>query len=147
MVAVRVPGLDRLGRLRNATTNDLGVTGLWLMPIMELPSYHGYDVTDYRNVETDYGTNDDFKQLIAAAHQRGIAVIVDLVVNHTSIDHPWFKASAAGNPQYRDWYRWDDSCPTYFGPWNEKVWIPLAGSCYYAIFWEGMPDLNYGIPP
>ncbi len=138
--------LDYLNDGDPSTTSDLGVTGLWLMPIMESPSYHGYDVTDYRNVETDYGTNDDFKQLIAAAHQRDIAVIVDLVVNHTSIDHPWFKASVAGNPQYRDWYRWDASCPTYLGPWNEKVWIPLAGSCYYAIFWEGMPDLNYENP-
>ncbi|MEO8397597.1 MAG: alpha-amylase family glycosyl hydrolase, partial [Chloroflexota bacterium] len=60
--------------------------------------------------------------------------------------HPWFKASAAADSQYRDWYRWDDSCPKYLGPWGEKVWIPLNNSCYYAIFWEGMPDLNYANP-
>ncbi|MEO8396069.1 MAG: alpha-amylase family glycosyl hydrolase, partial [Chloroflexota bacterium] len=138
--------LDYLNDGDPATSDDLGVTGLWLMPIMESPSYHGYDVTDYRTVEADYGTNDDFKQLMSEAHKRGIAVIVDLVVNHTSVDHPWFKASAADDAQYRDWYRWDDSCPKYLGPWREKVWIPLNNSCYYAIFWEGMPDLNYANP-
>src|SRR4051812_11406949 len=100
--------LDYLNDGNPATSDDLGVTGLWLMPIMESPSYHGYDVTDYRTVEADYGTNDNFKQLMTEAHKRGIAVIVELVVNHTSVDHPWFKASAAGDAQYRDWYRWDD---------------------------------------
>ncbi len=138
--------LDYLNDGDPSTTTDLGVTGLWLMPIMESPSYHGYDVTDYRTVEADYGTNDDFKQLVAAAHERGIAVIVDLVVNHTSVEHPWFTASAAGDPTYADWYIWDQSCPTYLGPWNEKVWIKRGDSCYYAIFWEGMPDLNYRNP-
>src|SRR6185369_2292103 len=111
--------LDYLNDGDASTTSDLGVTGLWLMPIMASPSYHGYDVTDYRTVNPDYGTNDDFKALIQAAHQRGIAVIVDLPVNHTSSEHPWFKASAADDPQYRDWYVWDDSCPKYRGPWNE----------------------------
>jgi glycosidase len=76
--------LDQLNDGDPATTDDLGVTGLWLMPVAESPSYHGYDVTDYRTVERDYGTADDFRALIAAAHERGIAVIVDLVINHTS---------------------------------------------------------------
>ena len=138
--------LDYLNDGDPTTTTDLGVTGLWLMPIAESPSYHGYDVTDYLMVEPDYGTDDDFKALMAAAHERGIAVIVDLVVNHSSREHPWFQASAAGNPHYADWYIWDDDCPTYRGPWGEQVWIPLNDSCYYAIFWEGMPDLNYTNP-
>ncbi len=138
--------LDYLNDGDPATTTDLGVTGLWLMPIMASPSYHGYDVTDYRSVNPDYGTNDDFKALLAAAHERDVAVIIDLPVNHTSSQHPWFEAAAAGDPQYRDWYVWDESCPTYRGPWNQKVWIPLNDSCYYAVFWDGMPDLNYGNP-
>jgi alpha-amylase len=138
--------LDYLNDGDPATTTDLGVTGIWLMPVMESPSYHGYDVTDYRTVESDYGTNEDFKALMTAAHERGIAVIVDLVVNHTSVEHPWFTASAEGDPTYADWYLWDESCPTYLGPWNQKVWIPRDDSCYYAIFWEGMPDLNYHNP-
>ena len=138
--------LDYLNDGDPTTTTDLGVTGIWLMPIFASPSYHGYDVTDYLTVNPDYGTNDDFKALIAAAHQRGIAVIVDLPINHTSSDHPWFIASAAGDPQYADWYRWQDTCPTYRGPWGEQVWIPRGGRCYYAVFWEGMPDLNYENP-
>ena len=138
--------LDYLNDGDPNTTSDLGVTGLWLMPIMPSPSYHGYDVTDYRAVNPDYGTMDDFKALLAAAHARGIAVLVDLPVNHTSSQHPWFAASAAGDPAYRDWYVWDQSCPTYPGPWGEKVWIRLNNSCYYAIFWDGMPDLNYRNP-
>ncbi|MCC6802044.1 MAG: alpha-amylase, partial [Anaerolineae bacterium] len=138
--------LDYLNDGDPTTTTDLGVTGLWLMPVAESPSYHGYDVTDYLMVEPDYGTDDDFRALVAAAHTRGIAVIVDVVVNHTSREHPWFQASAAGNPHYADWYIWDESCPTYRGPWGEVVWIPLDDRCYYAIFWEGMPDLNYTNP-
>lgn len=138
--------LDYLNDGDPSTTTDLGITGIWLMPVMESPSYHGYDVTDYRTIEADYGTNEDFKALMAAAHERGIAIIVDLVVNHTSVEHPWFTASAEGDPTYADWYIWDESCPTYLGPWNQKVWIAHDESCYYAIFWEGMPDLNYHNP-
>ena len=89
------------------------------MPITESPSYHGYDVTDYRTVESDYGTNEDFKALVAAAHERGMAVIVDLVVNHTSVEHPWFEASAEGDPTYADWYVWD--CRPTLGPRNSEI--------------------------
>jgi glycosidase len=138
--------LDYLNDGDPATTDDLGITGIWLMPIMTSPSYHGYDVTDYRTVNPDYSTNEDFAALMEAAHERGIAIIVDLVINHTSSEHPWFVAAAEGDAEYRDWYRWDDSCPTYRGPWGQVVWIPREDSCYYAVFWEGMPDLNYQTP-
>ena len=80
--------LDYLNDGTRPTTTDLGVTALWLMPVAESPSYHGYDVTDYEAIEKDYGTADDFRALMTAAHARGINVIVDLVLNHTSIDHP-----------------------------------------------------------
>ena len=138
--------LDYLNDGDPATTDDLGITGIWLMPITDAPSYHGYDPTDYRNVNPDYGTNEDFTALMDAAHERGIAVIVDLVVNHTSREHEWFVASAEGDAEYRDWYIWDESCPTYRGPWGQEVWIPMGDSCYYAVFWEGQPDLNYENP-
>lgn len=140
--------LDYLNDGDPSTTTDLGVTGLWLMPVAESPTYPGYDVTDYLMIEPDYGTNDDFKALMTAAHERGIAVIVDLVVNHSSREHPWFQASAARNSHYADWYIWHDrdECPSYRGPWGQQVWIPLRDRCYYAIFWEGMPDLNYTNP-
>ncbi len=88
--------LDYLNDGDPATTDDLGVTGLWLMPVAQSPSYHGYDVTDYTTIEEDYGTNQDFLDLMDAAHARGMAVIVDLVLNHTSSEHPWFVASRAG---------------------------------------------------
>ncbi len=85
--------LDYLNDGDPATTDDLGVTGIWLMPIMVSPSYHGYDVVDYFQVDQEYGTNEDFLRLMEEAHARGIRVIVDLVMNHTSTQHPWFEAS------------------------------------------------------
>ena len=87
---------------------DLGVTGIWLMPIMASPSYHGYDVTDYYQVNPEYGSNEDFKRLIEEAHRRGIRVIIDLVLNHTSSEHPWFIESQNPDSPKRDWYVWSD---------------------------------------
>src|SRR5437764_5639659 len=72
---------------------SLGARCIWLMPIVESPSYHGYDATDYYRVARAYGTNDDFKRFVAAAHRRGIKVLIDMVLNHTSNEHPWFQAS------------------------------------------------------
>ncbi len=138
--------LDYLNDGDPNTTTDLGVTGLWLMPIMQSPSYHGYDVTDYRTIEEDYGTNEDFRQLMEAAHARGIAVIIDFVANHTSSQHPWFLASDDDDPAYKDWYLWSATDPNYNGPWNQEVWHRAGNEYYYGIFWGGMPDLNYTNP-
>ena len=136
--------LDYLNDGNPSTHNDLGVTGIWVMPVMQSPSYHGYDVTDYCTIEQDYGTNQDFKDFINAAHARGIKVIVDYVMNHSSSDHPWFTESATGpTSAKRDWYRWQDTAPSGLGPWSEQLWYPLNSSNYYAVFWSGMPDLNY----
>lgn len=125
---------------------SLGVSGLWLMPIMQSPSYHGYDITDYYTVEKDYGTNEDFKRLMVEAHRRGIRVIIDLVLNHTSSQHPWFTDAAQPGSQYRDWYIWANENPGYLGPWGAKAWHLLGSQWYYGVFWEGMPDLNYRTP-
>jgi glycosidase len=116
------------------------------MPIFPSPSYHGYDVTDYYSVNSQYGTLADFKHLLSEAHKRGIHVIIDMVLNHTSDEHPWFKASKAINSSYRDWYIWRNADPKYFGPWGEKVWHPSANGYYYGIFESFMPDLNYQNP-
>jgi alpha-amylase len=126
---------------------DLGVRGLWLMPITPSPSYHGYDVTDYRNIEPDYGSMPHFQALIQAAHERGIRVIIDLVMNHTSSDHPWFiqSASGSGSP-LRDWYIWQNTNPGYTGPWGQQVWHLRNGAYYFGLFWSGMPDLNFYNP-
>ena len=132
--------LDALNDGDPSTTTDLGVTGLWLMPVMASPSYHGYDVTDYHAVEPDYGTAADFHALVKAAHARGMAVIVDLPINHTSSQHPWFVASKAGDPSRADWYVWSDSLPGGSG------WHQSGNRWYYGIFGENMPDLNLDNP-
>jgi alpha-amylase len=138
--------LDYLNDGDPETTTDLGITGIWLMPINPSPSYHGYDVTDYLAVNPEYGTMEEFKTLVNEAHKRGIRVIIDLVLNHTSREHPWFVASRDPASEYRDYYIWVDEKPNYSGPWGENVWIAHSSGYYYAIFWEGMPDLNYNNP-
>lgn len=125
---------------------DLGVGGLWLMPINDSPSYHGYDAVDYRALNPDYGTMADFQAFLAEAHARGMKVIVDYVMNHCSDQHPWFQASAAGDPSYRDWYRWSPADPGQTGPWGQNVWHWNSGDWFYGLFWSGMPDLNYAEP-
>ncbi|NDJ62150.1 MAG: alpha-amylase [Chloroflexi bacterium] len=141
--------IDRLDYLNDGdptTTDDLGVTGIWLMPVTEGLSYHGYDVLDYRAIEADFGTRADFDAFMDAAHDRGIAVIVDLVINHSSVEHPWFAASAAGEAEFADWYVWADEDPGFRGPDGQVVWHPLADRFYYGLFWGGMPDLNHENP-
>ncbi len=130
------------------TESDLGVSGIWLMPIFHSTSYHGYDVTDYYSINPDYGTMDDFKNFLSAAHNRNIRVIIDFVINHTSVEHPWFKESRADkNSLYRDWYIWSDNDPGYLGPWGEDVWhFNFDNNYYYGVFWSGMPDLNFQNP-
>ncbi len=139
--------LDYLNDGDPTTDDDLGVTGLWLMPVAQSPSYHGYDATDYTTVEEDYGTNADFQRLVAAAHERGIAVIVDLMLNHTSSEHPWFVESAS-NPDSarRDWYVWRDDDPGDTTSWGTPAWHELNDAFYLGLFWEGMPDLNFRNP-
>jgi glycosidase len=138
--------LDYLNDGDPATTTDLGIDAIWLMPIMPSPSYHGYDVTDYRAIHPDYGTLEDFDRLLAEAHARGIRIIIDLVINHSSTQHPWFQASQRGDPEFADWYIWRDADPGWRGPDNQQVWHPANGRFYYALFWGGMPDFNHENP-
>lgn len=138
--------LDYLNDGDPGTTDDLGVTGLWLMPVAESPSYHGYDVTDYEQIETDYGTAADFEALMAAARERGIAVVVDLVLNHTSIDHPWFQDARTPGSDHDAWYVWSETAPAVAGPGGRPVWHTDGERSYYGYFWEGMPDLNVANP-
>jgi len=146
-IAGLIERLDYLNDNNPQTTTDLGVTALWLMPMTQSPSYHGYDTTDYRTIEADYGTNEDFQRLMAACKARGIRVIVDLVLNHCSSKHPWFAEATAPGSAKRDWFIWADANPGYKGPWNQTVWHrsranPRLGF-YYGIFNDDMPDLNY----
>ncbi|MDX2134009.1 MAG: alpha-amylase family glycosyl hydrolase [Saprospiraceae bacterium] len=139
--------LDYLNDGNPNTNTDLGVTGIWLMPMMTSPSYHGYDVTNYYQVEPDYGSMADFEAFLDAAHDRGIKVIIDFVMNHTSSQHPWFTQSANNQNGYRDWYVWSNTNPGFPGPWGQQVWHSNNNQYYYGIFWGGMPDLNYSHPP
>ena len=139
--------IDKLDYLNDgdpATSGDLGITGIWLMPVAESSSYHGYDVVDYRQVERDYGDNDDFRALIDQAHARGIVVIVDLVLNHTSSQHPWFLEALTPGSKHDDWYVWQDSDPGFLSPWGSQVWHPSGSRYYYGLFSPRMPDLNLG---
>lgn len=127
---------------------SLGVNALWLMPIMQSPSYHGYDIADYTKVDDEYGTNEDFRELLVECHKRGIRVILDFVPNHCSWDNPWFKNAVDPKSPTHDWFVWQDKKPAWKGPWNQDVWHawPPTGTAeryYYGIFWKGMPDLNY----
>jgi glycosidase len=143
--------LDYLNDGNPATTQDLGVDALWLMPVFDSPSYHGYDTVDYERIEPDYGTNADFERLLAEAHRRGIRIIVDYVMNHSSSKHPWFveSASSPASPR-RDWYEWRADDPGWRQPWGGgPTWHKSPredGTFYYGIFWSGMPDLNWRTP-
>jgi glycosidase len=144
-----VSRLDYLNDGNPATESDLGVDALWLMPVFKSPSYHGYDTTDYETINPDYGTNDDFARLVEEAHKRGIKIVVDLVLNHTSSKHPWFiESSSSKTSPRRDWYVWSDAQLHWGQPWNPagETWHALNGAWYYGLFWAGMPDLNFRTP-
>lgn len=132
---------------------ELGITGIWLMPINPCSSYHGYDVTDYMTVNSDYGTEEDFQNLLSEAHKRGIKVIMDFVINHTSSQHPWFQSAQSGEDnEYRNYYRWVKKNDTLdfnkndISPWNSNVWNQCGSDYYYSPFGANMPDLNYNNP-
>jgi maltose alpha-D-glucosyltransferase / alpha-amylase len=134
----------------------LGIDCIWLLPLYPSPLRDGgYDIADFNNVHPDYGTVEDFRQLVEGAHQRGIRVIADLVVNHTSADHPWFQASRSDRDgPHGDWYVWSDNDE----PWQEARVIfldtepsnwtfdPMRGQFFWHRFFSHQPDLNYDNP-
>lgn len=128
---------------------DLGARCIWLTPIVQAASYHGYDAMDYYRVEHEYGTNADFRRLVKEAHRRGIRVLVDMVLNHVSDRHPWFQSASRDTiSRYRHWFRWSPTKPAELNPWGQSNWCksPVRDQWYYAFFWCGMPDLNYDDP-
>ena len=147
-----LPGLiDKLDYIK-----DLGVDCIWILPIYPSPlNDDGYDIADYYNVHSDYGTLEDFKRLVIEAHQRGLKVIADLVLNHTSDQHPWFQASRS-DPQskYRDYYVWSETDDKYndariiFVDTEKSNWTydEKAGLYYWHRFYASQPDLNYDNP-
>lgn len=138
---------DGIGDLPGLTSRldyleELGVTALWLMPIFPSPTYHGYDVTDYYDINPDYGTLDDFKKLVSEADKRGIKIMLDMVFNHTSSEHPWFQAALASDEKYRNYYVFHETRPTGAGSWNQNIWHGSPGNYYCGYFDASMPDLN-----
>lgn len=142
---------DGIGDLAGVTakldyiTRDLGADGIWLMPIMPSPTYHKYDVTDYLAIDPEYGSMADFDTLIAAAHERDVKVIIDLVVNHTSNRHPWFEQAVSAlwkgtDSPYIDYYNFTLENP---GEGYNKITDKYFYECRFV---SGMPDLNLDSP-
>jgi maltose alpha-D-glucosyltransferase/alpha-amylase len=134
----------------------LGVNCLWLLPIFTSPQRDGgYDISDFYSIQPEYGTLDDVRRLVSEAHSRGIRVITDLVVNHTSDRHPWFQESRSNpNSPKRDWYVWSDTTARYEGARviftdtevSNWTYDPEAGAYFWHRFFSHQPDLNYANP-
>jgi maltose alpha-D-glucosyltransferase/alpha-amylase len=152
---------DGIGDFRGLTTKldylqELGINAIWLLPFYPSPLRDdGYDIADYTTVHPAYGTLQDFKDFLAAAHNRRIRVITEMVVNHTSDQHPWFQEarSSRENPK-RDWYVWSDTDTRYQGvriifldtEMSNWAWDPISKSYYWHRFFNHQPDLNYDNP-
>ena len=135
---------------------ELGTTAIWLLPFYPSPLRDdGYDIADYTTVHPSYGTLEDFKTFLTAAHNRGIRVIIEMVMNHTSDQHPWFQEarSSRDNPK-RDWYVWSDTDTKYQGvriifldtEMSNWTWDPVSKSYYWHRFFSHQPDLNFDNP-
>lgn len=153
---------DGIGDFRGLTEkidhiSSLGATAIWILPFFPSPRRDdGYDIADYGSVSPDYGTMDDFREFVAAAHSRNLRVIIELVINHTSDQHPWFQRARnapAGSPE-RDFYVWSDTdqkfpetriifIDTEKSNWT---WDPVAGAYYWHRFYSHQPDLNFDNP-
>ena len=136
---------------------ELGVNTIWLLPFYPSPLLDdGYDVSDYRNVHPDYGTLADFRHFVRQAHARGIRVITDFVVNHTSDQHPWFQRARRAKPgsPLRNFYVWSDNDQKYAGTRiifidterSNWTWDPVADAYYWHRFYSHQPDLNFDNP-
>ena len=136
---------------------ELGVTALWLLPFYPSPGRDdGYDISDYRNINADFGTMQDFRRFMQEAKRRKLRVITELVINHTSDQHPWFKRARRSRPEFdaRNWYVWSDTDQRYAGTRiifsdTEKsnwAWDAEAGAYYWHRFFSHQPDLNFDNP-
>lgn len=134
--------------------NELGVQALWLSPIFESPSYHGYNATDFFTIDEAYGSEDDLKELTEEANKLNIKIVLDFVINNVSDQHPWFQKSLEKIPPYTNYFVWEDTMPENYGQaWSEEenssaVWHSKEGreGFYYGVFGWGNPDLNLTNP-
>jgi glycosidase len=144
---------DGIGDLRGLTKRldylkELGIKGIWLMPITASADHdHGYATQDFRSIEPAYGTLQDFDALIQAAHARGIGVIIDYVLNHASVESPLFQQSLAGpDAPFRDWFVWESEAPMAWNIWGHNPWTATPNGSYYGTFGGHMPDFNLRNP-
>ncbi|MDR1787824.1 MAG: hypothetical protein LBR16_05170, partial [Treponema sp.] len=173
-ITLKLDYLNDSGTVRHAEAvakdgyckNSLHIDGIWLTPIMPSPSYHKYDTKDYMDIDPQFGTIEDFRELLEKCHERGIKLIIDLVMNHSSQDHPWFQAARQeineGKPgryasYYNFWYgatppepetrerKWSDTDNKwYYSARYYRHWAQAApGVWWEGSFWTGMPDLNW----
>jgi len=135
---------------------ELGVNAIWLMPFFPSPLRDaGYDIADYRSVHPSYGTLEDFRKFLNSAHERGIRVIIEMVMNHTSDQHPWFQQSRSSRDNaFRDWYVWSETDTRYKGTriifldteMSNWAWDPISKEYYWHRFFSHQPDLNFDNP-
>jgi maltose alpha-D-glucosyltransferase / alpha-amylase len=136
---------------------DLGITAVWILPFFPSPLRDdGYDIADYLSLNPDYGTLGDFREFLREAHARGIRVIIELVLNHTSDQHAWFQRSRRAKPGsvWRDFYVWSDTPDKYqdariiFKDFETSnwAWDPVAKAYYWHRFYSHQPDLNFDNP-
>ncbi len=144
---------DGVGDLRGLTQRldylqALGIRGLWLMPVNASGDHdHGYAVTDYRAIEPAYGSLADFDELVRQAHARGIGIVIDYVINHSSDKNPLFVQSASSRASpWRDWYVWEDAKPTGWDIFDKDPWTMTPNGAYFAQFGADMPDFNLRNP-
>jgi len=144
---------DGIGDLNGITENldylsdTLGVDCIWLTPIHPSPSYHKYDVIDFYRIDSVFGTMKQYQNLLTQAKAKGIRVLMDLVINHTSSQHPWFiNASIGPAASYHQFYRWLTPAQLASYP-NKESWYLKNGLYYFASFWSEMPELNFDYPP
>ncbi|SHE79098.1 Glycosidase [Marinitoga hydrogenitolerans DSM 16785] len=142
---------DGIGDLKGITMKldylkDLGVEGIWLLPIMQSAAFHGYTVIDFYSINPSYGTIDDFKELTKEAHKKGMKIVLDVPINHTSVKCEWFQKAINGNEKYKNYYVWANEKTDL----NEKrhwddslIWFKYKDKYFYGLFGSSSPDLNF----
>ncbi|MDX9691038.1 MAG: alpha-glucosidase [Acholeplasmataceae bacterium] len=126
---------------------DLGVNIIWLSPVYQSPNDdNGYDISDYKSIHQEYGTMEDMELLIREAHKRGLKIIMDLVINHTSDEHPWFIKSKQNDPKYRDYYIWQKKPNNWTSFFGGSAWDKEGDEYYLHLFSKKQPDLNWNNP-
>ncbi|OQY09915.1 MAG: hypothetical protein B6I29_02485 [Marinitoga sp. 4572_148] len=142
---------DGIGDLKGVTQKldylrDLGVEGIWLLPIMQSAAFHGYTIIDFYSINPSYGTIDDFQELVNEAHKKGMKIILDIPVNHTSVKCEWFQKAVNGDEKYKNYYVWANEKTDLKEKrhWDDSyIWFKYGDKYFYGLFGSSSPDLNF----